>query len=174
VQYRAHVLFISRRARTRNRSGSLHKISLLCKGRSCLTSWFICGSRKIGAYELPPSINLNYCGYGVWTFETTILFIMSSASGPFNISLLLLWWNQEYFTLLLTDFISTNIYKQSNCYCSQANRLRQYTTVWRLMMIVWSTYVVAITSEEEKKNCCVDGPMIAFLIIHMQQEATPQ
>jgi hypothetical protein len=25
-------------------------------------------------------------------------------------------------------------------------------------------HVVAITSEEEKKNCCVDGPIVALLI----------
>jgi hypothetical protein len=25
---------------------------------------------------------------------------------------------------------------------------------------------MAITSEEEKKNCCIDGPIIALLIIH--------
>jgi hypothetical protein len=42
------------------------------------------------------------------------------------------------------------------------------------MMIVWSKHVVALPSEEEKKNCCVDGPIIALLIIHTQQEATPQ
>jgi hypothetical protein len=33
---------------------------------------------------------------------------------------------------------------------------------------------VAITPEEEKKNCCIDGPIIALLIIHSQQEASPQ
>jgi hypothetical protein len=31
-----------------------------------------------------------------------------------------------------------------------------------LMMAVWPKHVVAITSEEEKKNCCVDGPIIAL------------
>jgi hypothetical protein len=43
----------------------------------------------------------------------------------------------------------------AHSYCSPANRLRQDTTVCHLMMIVWSKHVVAITSEEEKKNCCV-------------------
>jgi hypothetical protein len=49
----------------------------------------------------------------------------------------------------------------ANSYCSQANRLRQYSTVCRLM-IECSKHVVAITSEEKKKNCCVDGPIIAL------------
>jgi hypothetical protein len=35
------------------------------------------------------------------------------------------------------------------------------STVCRLMMVVWPKHVVAITSEEEKRNCCVDGPFIA-------------
>jgi hypothetical protein len=56
------------------------------------------------------------------------------------------------------------IRRQTNSYCSQANRLRQYTTVCHLMMVVWPKHVVAITSEEEK-NCCVDGPIIALLIM---------
>jgi hypothetical protein len=62
----------------------------------------------------------------------------------------------------------------ANSYCSQTNSLRQYTAVCRLMMVVWPKHVVAITSEEEKKNCCVDGPIIALLIIHTQQETPPQ
>jgi hypothetical protein len=33
------------------------------------------------------------------------------------------------------------------------------------MMVVWPKHVVTITSEEEKKNCCVDGPTIALLFI---------
>jgi hypothetical protein len=52
---------------------------------------------------------------------------------------------------------------QGNSYCSQANSLRQYTTVCRLMMVVWPQHVVVITSEEGKENCCVDGPIIAWL-----------
>jgi hypothetical protein len=32
-----------------------------------------------------------------------------------------------------------------------------------LMMVVWPEHVVAITSEEEKKNCCVEGHLIALL-----------
>jgi hypothetical protein len=56
----------------------------------------------------------------------------------------------------------------ANSYCSQANRLRQYTTVCHLMMVVWPKHVVAITSEEEEKNCCVDGPIIALLIVKIR------
>jgi hypothetical protein len=41
-------------------------------------------------------------------------------------------------------------------------------------VVVWPKHVVAITLEEEKKNCCVDGPIIALLIVHTQQEASPQ
>jgi hypothetical protein len=37
-------------------------------------------------------------------------------------------------------------------------------------MVVSPKHVVAITSEEEKRNCCVDGPLVAYLI-HTQQEA---
>jgi hypothetical protein len=32
------------------------------------------------------------------------------------------------------------------------------------MMVVWPTHVVAGTSEEERRNCCVHGPLIAELI----------
>jgi hypothetical protein len=32
-------------------------------------------------------------------------------------------------------------------------------------MAVWPKHVVAVTSEEEKKICCVDGPIIALLIV---------
>jgi hypothetical protein len=51
----------------------------------------------------------------------------------------------------------------TNSYCSQANSLKQYTTVQvcHVMMVVWQKHVVAMTSEEEKKNCCIDGPLIA-------------
>jgi hypothetical protein len=31
------------------------------------------------------------------------------------------------------------------------------------MMVVGPKKVVALTSEEEEKNCCVDGPIIALL-----------
>jgi hypothetical protein len=51
-----------------------------------------------------------------------------------------------------SDVIATTI---ANSYCSQANRLRQCSTICRLMMIEWSKHVVALTSEEEKKNCRV-------------------
>jgi hypothetical protein len=36
-------------------------------------------------------------------------------------------------------------------------------TVCYLMMVLWPKHVVAITSEDEKKNCCADGPIIALL-----------
>jgi hypothetical protein len=35
------------------------------------------------------------------------------------------------------------------------------------MMILWSKHLVAIPSEEEKKNFCVDGPIIASLRYRM-------
>jgi hypothetical protein len=41
------------------------------------------------------------------------------------------------------------------------------------MMVVSPKHVVALTSEEEEKNYCVDGPIIALLSIHTQQEALP-
>jgi hypothetical protein len=34
-----------------------------------------------------------------------------------------------------------------------------------LMMVVWPKHVAAITSKEEKKNCCVAGPIIALLTV---------
>jgi hypothetical protein len=51
----------------------------------------------------------------------------------------------------------------ANSYCSQVRSLRQYTNVCHLMMVVWPKHVVVIISEEQKKNCCVDGPIIALL-----------
>jgi hypothetical protein len=33
------------------------------------------------------------------------------------------------------------------------------------MMVVWPKHVVAITLEKEKKNCWVDGTIIALLIL---------
>jgi hypothetical protein len=67
--------------------------------------------------------------------------------------------------MLMPQHVSVN-----SCF-SQVNSLRQYTTVCHLMMVVWPKRVVAFTSEEEEKNCCVDGPISAFLIIYTQQEA---
>jgi hypothetical protein len=43
-----------------------------------------------------------------------------------------------------------------------------------ILLFEWSKHVVAITSEEEKKNCCIKRTHNALLIIHMQQEATQQ
>jgi hypothetical protein len=41
---------------------------------------------------------------------------------------------------------------------------RQCTNVCPLMMVIWPKHVMALTSEEEKENCCVDEPIIALLI----------
>jgi hypothetical protein len=38
------------------------------------------------------------------------------------------------------------------------------------MMVVWPKHVVAVTSEEEKNICYVDGPLIAELIENMSEE----
>jgi hypothetical protein len=36
------------------------------------------------------------------------------------------------------------------------------------MMVVWPKHFAAVTSEEKRKNCCVDGPLIAeFLLISL-------
>jgi hypothetical protein len=60
--------------------------------------------------------------------------------------------------MLVPQFMTTYA---ANSYASQAYRLRQYSTVCRLMMI-------------ERRIVALDGPIIALLIIHTQQEATPQ
>jgi hypothetical protein len=46
----------------------------------------------------------------------------------------------------------------------QEARRKKLKTVCRMMMVVWPKHVVAVTSEEEKKNRCVDGSIIALLI----------
>jgi hypothetical protein len=58
-------------------------------------------------------------------------------------------------------------------YCSDCNRnLRLYTTVCNLMMAVWPKHVMAVTSEEERRNCCIDGPLVAELIYTRNRKHT--
>jgi hypothetical protein len=52
--------------------------------------------------------------------------------------------------------------------------VRQFITEFYLANLISARYVVALTSEEEEKNCCVRRTHNCFVIIHTQQEATPQ
>jgi hypothetical protein len=56
------------------------------------------------------------------------------------------------------NVLSDVITYAANSYCSRANRLRQYSTVCRLMMIETCCGI----------NVALDGPIIALLIIHTQ------
>jgi hypothetical protein len=87
------------------------------------------------------------------------------ASWISNPELWLPWQSHIVVTVVLLPVTCVVITYPANSYCSQANLLRQYTTVRRLMMVVWSKHGVAVTSEEEKKNCCFDGPIFALLTI---------
>jgi hypothetical protein len=77
-------------------------------------------------------------------------------------------------TQVSAGYVITNCgYRGSHSYFSQANILRQYTTVCHMMMVVWPKHVVAMTLEEERKNCCVGGPLLAlrrFRLLLMSME----
>jgi hypothetical protein len=83
---------------------------------------------------------------------------------------MLRWWTHNCFvnythatgsnTVITTmcDYLSSLHLLQSN------KKLKTVYYSMPLMMVVWPKHVVAVTSEKEKKICCVDGPIITLLI----------
>jgi hypothetical protein len=83
---------------------------------------------------------------------------------PYLVSQNNIWTKQLWVRLTQQFFFSSSDVNATTCFdhfdhhqVADSGVLSQAVclTVCRLMIIGWSKYVVALTSEEEKKNCCV-------------------